>query len=58
MSGSNDFLQAMAASSTERLQVARAAIDLDELERRAATLKPPPPLQLSSAGFDLIAEVK
>jgi indole-3-glycerol phosphate synthase len=53
-----DFLQDMAAASAERLNAARATIDSAALERRAAAQKAPPPLRLSAAGFDLIAEVK
>ena len=54
----DDFLQSMAAASTERLHLARAAVDLHELECRAVAQQAPLPLHLSSAGFDLIAEVK
>jgi indole-3-glycerol phosphate synthase len=55
---SEDFLQGMAVASVARLQIARAAIDPGELERRAAARPVSPALQLSTAGFDLIAEVK
>ena len=54
----NDFLQGMAESSAERLHAARAKVDMAELARRATAQKAPPALQLSAAGFDLIAEVK
>ena len=53
-----DFLAGMAAASAERLHAARATLNLDALERRAAARNAPPPLLLSAAGFDLIAEVK
>jgi len=53
-----DFLRAMAAASVVRLDAARKSIDRVTLERRAGAQKCPPPLQLSTAGFDLIAEVK
>ena len=58
MTSDGDFLQGMAAASAERLDAARTTIDLATLERQAAAQPAPPPLQLSAAGFDLIAEVK
>ncbi len=57
-SGDDDFLQGMAATSAERLNAARETMDLASLEQCAADQKIPPPLKLSAAGFDLIAEVK
>ena len=57
-SQSDDFLHGMAVSSAARLATARAAINLAELERRAAVQPAPPSLRLSDKRFDLIAEVK
>ncbi|HEY3729620.1 MAG TPA: hypothetical protein VGL28_00015 [Steroidobacteraceae bacterium] len=54
----NDFLAAMASSSRERVAQARAVIPERDLQVRARDLPPPPRLQLSQDGFDLIAEVK
>jgi len=55
---SGDFLQSMAASSLARLKQSRAITERAGMERLAAARKAPPPLRLSAAGFDLIAEVK
>jgi indole-3-glycerol phosphate synthase len=48
----------MASSSRERVAQARAATPERELQAHARGLPPPPRLQLSPGGFDLIAEVK
>jgi len=58
LSQADDFLHSMAASSAERLTLARATCSLPELERRAAAQPASPSLCLSGTGFDLIAEVK
>lgn len=58
MTGEGNFLLDMAAASEERLNTARAKNSLAVLEKRAAEKNAPPPLKLSSDGFDLIAEVK
>jgi indole-3-glycerol phosphate synthase len=55
---SADFLQAMAQSSRERVARARATQADAELKAQALATAPAPELTLSSAGFDLIAEVK
>jgi indole-3-glycerol phosphate synthase len=53
------LLSDMAASSTQRLHVARAASSEAELRERCATLPRPPRLQLTAdRPFDLIAELK
>ena len=51
------FLAEMAASSLERVRVARAACPEEELMQRALAVEPPP-LRLTPGGFDLIAEMK
>ena len=55
---SPDFLAAMAQSSRARVARARAERDDAALQALARATPEPPPLRLSSAGFDLIAEVK
>jgi indole-3-glycerol phosphate synthase len=55
---SGDFLASMAASSLERVKVARQLHGDAELWRWAEASPPPPPLWLSPEGFDVIAEVK
>ncbi len=55
---SSDFLASMAAGSRERTAAARAMLPEKELRARLQDLPPPPPLRLSVAGFDLIAEMK
>ena len=57
-SSGDDFLQVMATASTARLDAARANIDVATIAAQATARPAPPPLQLSGAGFDLIAEVK
>jgi len=52
------FLDEMARASSLRVAAARLAEPLAELERRARATPPPPPLCLSPAGFDVIAEIK
>lgn len=52
------LLSDMAASSTQRLQAARAALGDAELRERCAATPRPPRLQLSRESFDLIAELK
>lgn len=54
----SDFLATMAASSRERVKVARQLHGDSELWRWAEASPPPPPLWLSPEGFDVIAEVK
>ena len=53
-----DFLARMAAGSRLRLAQAVAVRPEKALRERVAALARPPALQLSPAGFDLIAEVK
>ena len=53
-----DFLARMAAGSRLRLAQAVGVRPEKALRERVAALARPPALQLSSAGFDLIAEVK
>lgn len=53
-----DFLRAMAIASTRRVRRARALVPVSEMRKRAADASPAPPLQLSEAGFDVIAEIK
>jgi len=53
-----DFLRAMAITSTRRARRARVIVPDSEMRERAADAAPAPPLQLSEAGFDVIAEVK
>ena len=53
-----DFLTQMAQSSRERTERARARCPEAALREQAAASAPAPPLQLSDAGFDLIAELK
>jgi indole-3-glycerol phosphate synthase len=53
-----NFLQAMAQSSRERVTRARATRADAELKAQALATAAAPELTLSSAGFDLIAEVK
>jgi indole-3-glycerol phosphate synthase len=48
----------MARSSLERLRKARAVETEKELWQRASDAPPAPPLKLSTAGFDVIAELK
>jgi indole-3-glycerol phosphate synthase len=54
----SSFLDAMARSSAERVAQAARSESVGALERRARATPPPPPLRLSSAGFDVIAELK
>ena len=54
----SDFLQAMAASSRTRYELASNAVNADQQRARLAELDAPLPLELDSTGFDLIAEVK
>jgi indole-3-glycerol phosphate synthase len=53
-----DFLAAMAASSRRRAEAAKAQLAETELVASLIDLAPPPALQLSSQGFDVIAEMK
>jgi indole-3-glycerol phosphate synthase len=53
-----DFLGSMAASSRARVERAGAELPRATLRARALQSPPPPPLRLSTAGFDLIAELK
>ncbi|MDR2215435.1 MAG: hypothetical protein LBE59_06305, partial [Nevskiaceae bacterium] len=55
---SGDFLASMAESSRARVMQARRVMGEGELLRWAESAPPPPPLVLSSRGFDVIAEVK
>ncbi len=54
----SDFLATMARRSAERVERARRALPLDALVERARAQEAAPALELSAAGFDLIAEVK
>lgn len=53
-----DFLARMATASHRRLDQALAQASERELRRRVKELPPPPRLDLSGSGFDLIAEIK
>ena len=52
------FLDDMARSSALRVTQATARESFAALERRAKSAPPSPPLRLSNAGFDVIAELK
>ncbi|HLZ97660.1 MAG TPA: indole-3-glycerol-phosphate synthase [Steroidobacteraceae bacterium] len=52
------LLDEMARSSTARVRAALRLESFAELERRARETRPGPPLRLSPAGFDVIAELK
>jgi indole-3-glycerol phosphate synthase len=52
------FLDAMARSSAARVAAARTQIGDAAIRERAAAAPAAPPLRLSAAGFDLIAELK
>jgi indole-3-glycerol phosphate synthase len=52
------FLDEMARSSAQRVAQAVQRESLGALERRARQTPPAPPLRLSAAGFDVIAELK
>jgi indole-3-glycerol phosphate synthase len=52
------FLDEMARSSAERVAQAARSESIDALERRARQIPAGPPLRLSPAGFDVIAELK
>jgi indole-3-glycerol phosphate synthase len=52
------FLDDMARASAARVAQALRKESLGELEQRARAVAPGPPLRLSSAGFDVIAELK
>jgi indole-3-glycerol phosphate synthase len=52
------FLDSMRASSSARVEEARAREPQPALERRALAMPTPPPLRLSPRGFDIIAELK
>ena len=54
----SSFLAEMAAASEQRVRAAKALISEAALAERARQTPPPPALQLSAAGFDLIAELK
>jgi len=53
-----DFLNAMAIASTRRVRLASILVPDAEIRAQAADTRPAPPLELSEAGFDIIAEVK
>ncbi len=52
------FLERMAEASRERARKAQQDLSATQLKRRVDALPPAPPLALSPAGFDLIAEIK
>ncbi len=52
------FLAEMAAGSHARVREAKTRLSESALAERARCAAPPPPLRLSAAGFDLIAELK
>lgn len=54
----SDFLARMSERSRARAEAARRTLPEAELMACVRDLPPPPPLQLSPAGFDLLAEVK
>jgi indole-3-glycerol phosphate synthase len=58
MNEGGDFLATMAAASRERVALAKRGMSAMELKRWAEGTPPPPALQLSPQGFDVIAEVK
>ena len=51
------FLEQMAEASQARAAIAEIACGMAEMRQRAEQSTAPPPLILSDAGFDLIAEV-
>jgi indole-3-glycerol phosphate synthase len=54
----SSFLQEIARSSLERVAKARSLETQDVLWQRASEAAPAPPLNLSEAGFDVMAELK
>ncbi|HZF25809.1 MAG TPA: indole-3-glycerol-phosphate synthase [Steroidobacteraceae bacterium] len=54
----SSFLQEIARSSLERVAKARSLESQDVLWQRASEAPPAPPLNLSEAGFDVMAELK
>lgn len=58
MNSGQDFLEMMGRASRERARRLAAAGHGRELRRQALSAPPPPPLQLSETGFDVIAEIK
>jgi indole-3-glycerol phosphate synthase len=54
----SDFLADMARSSAARAAEAQRHESVAALERRARGTSPAPPLRLSPAGFDIVAEIK
>jgi indole-3-glycerol phosphate synthase len=58
MPAMSGFLDDMARSSVLRVTQATARESFAALERRAKSAPPSPPLRLSNAGFDVIAELK
>jgi indole-3-glycerol phosphate synthase len=54
----SSFLAEMSVVSAQRVRAAKARLSEAALAERARQTPPPPPLQLSAAGFDLIAELK
>jgi indole-3-glycerol phosphate synthase len=54
----SSFLQEIARSSIERVAKARSLESQDVLWQRASEAPPAPPLNLSAAGFDVMAELK
>lgn len=58
MPAMSGFLDDMARSSVSRVTQAAARESFAALERRAKSAPPSPPLRLSNAGFDVIAELK
>ena len=58
MNSTPDFLEQMADSSRERVAAARRRCSEAALLAKALSCPLPPPLVLSPAGFDLIAELK
>ncbi|HEY7378773.1 MAG TPA: indole-3-glycerol-phosphate synthase [Steroidobacteraceae bacterium] len=54
----SSFLQEIARSSIERVAKARSLEPQDVLWQRASEAVPAPPLNLSDAGFDVMAELK
>jgi indole-3-glycerol phosphate synthase len=54
----SDFLELMATSSVARVRTAKTSVAEATLLERAQRTPAPPPLQLATEGFDLIAELK
>lgn len=54
----NGFLERICESSLQRCKQAQRTVSLAQAVEQARAMPTPPPLKISDAGFDLIAEVK